>query len=570
MIILLFAFIYVFIITYSWGRLFQRLLRIETAKESNFTSISITSVLGLIALSTVGSFVSLAWRINWEFQVIVFAISLTSIIFIKPFKEINIFKSETRSNVLVLTVSFFLAFVVILYATSSSVKNPDTGIYHAQAIRWIESYPAIPGLANIHQRLGYNSSWIMVNAIFSFSFLGKQSFHFMTGYLILITTAYFFDGFKNVLGKSGSINDYVKTILLVSMFVFMLDQASSPGTDIPAAIFVGISMCEAIEMFEKGDTHKNSRIIFLIILVSYCLTVKLSTVPIILVALPFIFNSLKYRQTKQLWSASLSALTVITPFMLRNMVLSGYLVFPGMTFSPIILDWRLPTEIVQRESKVIKWFATLPNSSMERYESLSFRAWSREWFLNLNYMHRFLICINIVFPFFMLTLFTVKSWRAYIKKNIPILYLLGASISGVIFWFFSAPAIRFGLGFLLTTIAIYFAFFIPWMIGKIPINRKLLMTCFILGSLSVILLIFTRSISLSSFERRITSIKAVIISPRDYPVWSTSICEFKNFEMLCANEYNSCWYDPFPCVTSADPNVEMRSADIQDGFRYIP
>ena len=249
MIILFFAFIYVFIVTYSWGRLFQRLLRIETAKESNFTSISITSVLGLIALLTVGSFVSLAWRINWEFQVIVFAISLTSIIFIKPFKEINIFKSETRSNLLVLTVSFILAFVVILYATSSSVKNPDTGIYHAQAIRWIESYPAIPGLANIHQRLGYNSSWIMVNAIFSFSFLGKQSFHFMTGYLILITTAYFFDGFKNVLGKSGSINDYVKTILLVCMFVFMLDQASSPGTDIPAAIFIGISMWEAIEMF---------------------------------------------------------------------------------------------------------------------------------------------------------------------------------------------------------------------------------------------------------------------------------------------------------------------------------
>ena len=208
----------------------------------------------------------------------------------------------------------------------------------------------------------------------------------------------------------------------------------------------------------------------------------------------------------------MSALTVITPFMLRNMVLSGYLVFPGMTYSPIILDWRLPTEIVQRESKVIKWFATLPNSSMERYESLSFRAWSREWFLNLNYMHRFLICINIVFPFFMLTLFTVESWRAYIKKNIPILYLLGACISGVIFWFFSAPAIRFGLGFLLTTIAIYFAFFIPWIIGK-----TLLIGNFddllILWELVCNLANLYCSISLSSFERSTISIKAVI-SPR--------------------------------------------------------
>src|SRR5688500_16524798 len=41
----------------------------------------------------------------------------------------------------------------------------DTGFYHAQAVRWINEYPAVPGLANLHGRLAFNSSWFVWGAL---------------------------------------------------------------------------------------------------------------------------------------------------------------------------------------------------------------------------------------------------------------------------------------------------------------------------------------------------------------------------------------------------------------------
>ena len=53
------------------------------------------------------------------------------------------------------------AFVLMLlfsYGASRGYLHFDSGLYHAQAIRWIEEYGVVPGLANLHCRLAYNSS----------------------------------------------------------------------------------------------------------------------------------------------------------------------------------------------------------------------------------------------------------------------------------------------------------------------------------------------------------------------------------------------------------------------------
>src|SRR5882762_11241485 len=52
-----------------------------------------------------------------------------------------------------------LAFALLLALRSCGpFEYYDTGLYGAPSIRWIQTYPAIPGLANLHGRLGFNSS----------------------------------------------------------------------------------------------------------------------------------------------------------------------------------------------------------------------------------------------------------------------------------------------------------------------------------------------------------------------------------------------------------------------------
>ena len=43
-------------------------------------------------------------------------------------------------------------FFLFAYGTSTGIIHYDTGLYHAQSIRWIEEYGVVPGLGNLHSR----------------------------------------------------------------------------------------------------------------------------------------------------------------------------------------------------------------------------------------------------------------------------------------------------------------------------------------------------------------------------------------------------------------------------------
>src|SRR5215471_855790 len=74
----------------------------------------------------------------------------------------NEWQANRRWIVPALAVVLFLAF-----RASGPCDYYDTGLYGAQAVRWIMTYPAVPGLANLHGRLGFNSSAFLCVAALS-------------------------------------------------------------------------------------------------------------------------------------------------------------------------------------------------------------------------------------------------------------------------------------------------------------------------------------------------------------------------------------------------------------------
>ena len=79
-----------------------------------------------------------------------------------------------------------LLFLVFAYGTSRGYIHYDTGLYHAQSIRWIEEYGIVPGLGNLHSRLAYNSSAFCLSALYSMAFLGGRSYHCCAGFLAFL------------------------------------------------------------------------------------------------------------------------------------------------------------------------------------------------------------------------------------------------------------------------------------------------------------------------------------------------------------------------------------------------
>ena len=97
----------------------------------------------------------------------------------------------------------------------------------------------------------------------------------------------------------------------------------------------------------------------------------------------------------------------------------------------------------------------------------------------------------------------------------------------------------------------------PWMVrlGK-PVAVALLLVTLILWGMQY------RALEPKTLLQR-------LLLPKDYTSYSTAPCKLKNKTIFCAEWYNECGYEAFPCVPSADPQVEMRGADLREGFRSI-
>ena len=159
---ILVCFLICFLIFYFSGRLLSSNdIENYTIFDSFFIGISI--ITGLL------SYWSLIFPLNFFSFLFVFIFSIA--VFILKFKFFKIdFKNikKKRFNK-VLTLGIIGTITVVVYSTLLP-KTFDSYLYHINAIIWNEKFSVIPGLANLHDRYGFNSASFIFNASFSFNF----------------------------------------------------------------------------------------------------------------------------------------------------------------------------------------------------------------------------------------------------------------------------------------------------------------------------------------------------------------------------------------------------------------
>ena len=456
-----------------------------------------------------------------------------------------------------------LIFISILDLASRTPNNPDTAIYHAQAIHWIESYRAVPGLGNLTSRLAYNSNWLVLNALFSYAWVNPQSYHAMPGLLSLVCLFYFLSGLYQILTKKGSPSAWVKTILIPIFFIIVPSEVSSPGTDLPAVLFAWVLLCESLDPVWQPSSVNQGKQFLLGSLVVFAATIKLSILPLLL--LPSITGIFYLWKKNPGWSLKMGLLgiSVAVPWLARNVILSGYLIYPMPWLDLFSFDWKIPREAAQSEVlSITNWARHIWIGSSQHNYALPLQDWVPLWFKAETINRRLLVvsaALGMLIYAFMFVIKPARLWLSRWGLN-TVWNVFITAFCGCLFWFLTAPDFRFGFSFVIFSILLCFFPLFFWLSNSRVSSFKWLSVALVLVLVANQVFFYQASFQARSFSSR-------LIDPESYGSAPTSSCQFSNFSTWCADLYNQCWYNPFPCVPRAIPSVEMRGTDFADGFR---
>jgi hypothetical protein len=62
----------------------------------------------------------------------------------------------------------FLSFLPVFNACTKPACHYDLGLYYLQEIRWMETFPLVPGLGNLIWNLGFNQAAFLVTSFLDF------------------------------------------------------------------------------------------------------------------------------------------------------------------------------------------------------------------------------------------------------------------------------------------------------------------------------------------------------------------------------------------------------------------
>ena len=332
---------------------------------------------------------------------------------------------------------------------SRGLQHTDTGIYHAQMIHWYEDYGVVKGLGNLQQHFAYNSSSLAYAAVFSMKWLVGQSLHGTNGFLQAFLVVWAVRGLRGFWRRKNHLADGCRFAILVYALV-VSERIMSPATDFSSMYLVLWVVCIWADLLtgdknaESGQIHGYALLSVAAVFVATC---KLSAGCLVILALyPFV-KLLRRRQWKSIFIYIFCGVLVLAPWLIRNVLISGWLLYPFTVLDLFRVDWKIPVEYVQHDSDQIKvWGRCLYDVARIDESPLS---WFPVWWAEKRREEMMLLIGNVIALAGLALggVYTVFVRREKLPWDKMMLYVaILCSIAG---WFLTAPFIRYGLAFLL-------------------------------------------------------------------------------------------------------------------------
>ncbi len=444
----LFNWIYIFFVTQVIGfggqQIICRILKIPTPQFK----LSGNIMCGIVITTVYAQYFSLFHKIGVIANLILI---ILCIIIVYVNKKSMIEYMVFMKNVLFSWEGLLYIGVLLLAAffTSRGSIHTDTNIYHAQAIRWYEEFGVVKGLGNLQQHFAYNSSYFAFAALFGLKFLCGQSLHTTTGFIggvLCIWALYHLKGFFEH-------ERHMTDLCCIGILFYALVNLTgfvSPASDYATmfmALYVIARWCEEIESEERNIHDKNYYSFSLLcVMAVYVATLKLSAGLLILLVIFPIVSFVRKRDIRAIVTYLILGIAVVLPFLIRNIIISGWLLYPFPSLDLFHFDWKIPIEYVEMDSAQIKvWGRCLYDIGLI---DMPVSEWFPIWWREQERYAQMLILTNCLAGILDCCILVHRLFSK-VKINWNLVLLNVVVFCNVVAWFMLSPFIRYGLAFLL-------------------------------------------------------------------------------------------------------------------------
>lgn len=543
--------IYMIVTCYITGFAALRLLILgqgyQVQKESSFLYA------GIAVMTVYAQFFSLLYKVGFLANAVLLLVcAFLVFLFRKELIE--------RLHTLRLTISpvragaVILLFLLFTYGTSTGILHYDTGLYHAQSIRWIEEYGILPGLGNLHSRLAYNSASFCLSALYSFAFLGGQSYHCCAGFLAFLLALTCMEGVTRTRVKKPQLSDFVR-ILGVYYLLMIFDEMVSPASDyfmVLLSFYILIRWLDFVEKKEKSSVPYG----LLCVLCVLVMTIKLSGAMLLLLTIKPAVELFRKREGKQTAIFLGAGFVTALPFFIRNVILSGWLVYPFTFVDLFHADYQIPKGMAEYDAKEIQVYGR-GFSDVARYDE-PITKWLPDWAKTLNSVNKVFLLLAMLG----LLLFLGYAVYALIRRKkdmLDELFLMGTTGVCFLFWLASAPLIRYGCIYLWVFPALAWGFLYLKISPGLDRYR-----------LFFILLALAGAYKAGTFAAEMVNGAdgKHLVHQKDYENFETVPYELHGYTFYYPKEGDRTGYKDFPASPIKAEDI-FRGASIEEGFRDV-
>jgi len=483
----------------------------------------------------------------------------------------QVMRSLSKMQKAIIALSVFVLFIYALFLTNTF----DSVYYHYQNIRWNEEYPVVPGLGNLEDRFGFNSNYLLISALFSFRFMFGEAVYSIQSLLFVLIVCW---GLVNIIRSGFDIKYVALIVILLLVFLSGDGYLDNTSTDIIPMLCVFYYIAKTV--FSPSWITKQP---LLSCLLPVCLiTLKMSAAIFCITSLGILIYLITRKQYRTSIFICITSLLILSLWCVRNVIISGYLVYPIAEIDLFSFDWKMPEATLTLQRLYISdWakFMLWRDLDIDRF----LLEWGKYKIWGISILSNWIVyVIALMSPFTILYSITRKK---DIHKYIYYVYIV--TLICIVFNIALAPDPRFMLGYIYGCAFIHLYILSSMICGKYSLMKWS----------NIILVIWIISLGFVTYKKRVLIFSHVynnnkellsrllylpVPHPRDYEVKN----QYDKYDMNGAIIYvvrggSTKLFDVIPTVASGglpfrvfDGNkiqsietIELRGSTLKEGFR---